>query len=234
VAVRKRDAEWLARFTAQTDRYFAVRKLYTELTRRAEAEKDAKECKALLDRAKTALEDTRAGVTLPVVRDQLDQEIKDHLNMARWAPKEAEDRAVLAGKQAPAWKLKDLDGKEHSLEDYRGKVVVLDFWYRGCGWCVRAMPQLVSLAKDFKDQPVAVLGMNIDEDEKDARFVVAKKKLNYPNLKARGIPELYKVSAYPTLILIDAKGRVAEVHSGCSPTLRQDVGASIRRLLGKK
>jgi peroxiredoxin len=232
LAVRKHDAVWLASFAAQTDRYFAASKRYTELTRQAAKTPD--ECKPLLDRAKTTLEEARAGVTLPVLRAQLDEQIKDHSNTARWTTQDIERRAALVGKPAPTWKLKDLDGKEHSLEDYRGKVVVLDFWYRGCGWCVRAMPQLVELAEDFKDQPVAVLGMNIDEDENNARFVVEKKKLNYPNLKAGGIPKLYQVSGYPTLVLIDPRGNVAEIHFGYTPTLRRDVGASIRRLLGKK
>jgi thiol-disulfide isomerase/thioredoxin len=173
-------------------------------------------------------------VTLAVLREQLDQKIKNYLNVARMVMAEAGSLAALVVKPAAAWKPKDLDGKEHSLEGYRGKVVVLDFWYRGCGWRVRAMPQLVGLAVDFKNQPVAVLGMTIDDDEKNALFVVEKKKLNYPNLKARGIPKLYQVSVYPTLILIDPEGNVAEIHRGYSPTLRKDVGASIRRLLGKK
>jgi thiol-disulfide isomerase/thioredoxin len=232
VAVRKHEADWVERFAAQSDRYFAASKRYFELLR--QAEKSPTECKALLGRAKAVLDDALGDTTLPLLRERLGERIEKHSDLARWTQEDAEGQLAVLGRPAPGWKLKDLDGKEHSLAGYRGKVVVLDFWYRGCGWCVRAMPQVVELAEDFKDQPVVVLGMNTDVNEEDARFVVQMKKLPYPNLKARGVPQHYKVHAYPTLILIDPKGNVAEFHVGYSPTLRKDVGASIRRLLGEK
>jgi thiol-disulfide isomerase/thioredoxin len=130
--------------------------------------------------------------------------------------------------------VKDLDGKSHSLKEYRGKVVVLDFWYRGCGWCVRAMPQINQLAEDFKDQPVAILGMNTDREEKDAKFVVEAMALKYPNLKAAGLPQKYGVQGFPTLILIGPDGTVRDLHVGYSPTLREDVAKEIRALLAAK
>jgi peroxiredoxin len=66
------------------------------------------------------------------------------------------------GRTAPAILGEDVDGKPFRLGDYRGKVVVLDFWYRGCGWCIKAMPQLNALAGQFEGRPVALLGMNTD------------------------------------------------------------------------
>ena len=115
---------------------------------------------------------------------------------------------------ARPWETKDLEGKTHSLEGYKGKVVILDFWYRGCGWCIRAMPQMKELAQDFKGQPVAVLGMNTDREEKDAKFVVDEMGLNYPVLKAEGLPEKYRVRGFPTLIIVDQAGKVADIHVG--------------------
>ncbi len=49
----------------------------------------------------------------------------------------------IVGHAAREWELKDLEGRPHALKDYRGKIVVLDFWYRNCIWCVRAMPQVL-------------------------------------------------------------------------------------------
>src|SRR5262249_25029221 len=129
---------------------------------------------------------------------------------------------------------KDLDGKHHSLDTYRGKVVVLDFWYRGCGWCIRAMPQVQQLSEDFKKEPVVVLGMNTDAEEKDARFVAEKMNIAYPVLRANGLQEKYKVEGFPTLIIIDQQGIVHDVHVGSSATLRKDVGNVIKDLLSKK
>jgi thiol-disulfide isomerase/thioredoxin len=153
--------------------------------------------------------------------------------MASYYMKQAEDRAAVVGKPAAEWEAKDLQGKSHALNDFHGKVVLLDFWYRGCGWCMRAMPQIIQLADEFKDQPVAILGMNTDQNEKDAQFVVDAMKLNYPVLKAHGIPEKYKVQGFPTLVIIDPNGKVADLHVGYSPTLREDVGAIVKSLLPK-
>ena len=110
---------------------------------------------------------------------------------------------------------------------------MLDFWYRGCGWCVRAMPQISQLADDFKGQPVAVLGMNTDREEKDAKFVVEAMKLDYPMLKAEGLPKKYGVQGFPTLVIIGPDGTVRDLHVGYSPTLREEVGKTIRELLKK-
>ena len=64
-----------------------------------------------------------------------------------------------------------------------------------------------------------VLGLNIDKDPADARFVVKKLTLSYPTLRALGIPKLYGVTGYPTLFLIDQKGIVRDVHIGYSPNI---------------
>jgi thiol-disulfide isomerase/thioredoxin len=138
------------------------------------------------------------------------------------------------GKPAADWELKGLDGRTHTLAEYRGKVVVLDFWYRGCGWCIKAMPQMNALAEQFAGRPVAVLGMNTDRVEDDAKFVADAMGLKYETLlRAEAMPEKYGVQGFPTLILIDPKGTVRDVHVGYSPTLRTDVAKSIEGLLPK-
>ena len=228
-----RDAAWLKSFAADADRYFAASKAYDDLTTRAAKEAGAASA-ALLARAETALKDARAGVSLPTFKDQLDHQVRRHGQMASYYAEEASNRAAVLGKPAADWELKDLEGKSHALKDYRGKVVLLDFWYRGCGWCMRAMPQVKQLADDFRGRPVAVLGMNTDRDDKDARFVVDAMALNYPVLKAEGVPPKYKVRGFPTLVIIDPEGKVADVHVGYSPTLHDEVAKVVEGLLGKK
>ncbi len=163
--------------------------------------------------------------------EQLDNHLKQQKNLHEYRIKEAKEIAEIKGKPAADWKLDDLDGKSHALADYRGKVVVLDFWYRGCGWCIRAMPQVQQLSEDFKNEAVAVLGMNNDHDEKDAQFVVDAMHLTYPVLKATDVPGKYNVHGFPTLIIIDQQGTVRDVHIGYSKTLRADVGTIIKELL---
>jgi thiol-disulfide isomerase/thioredoxin len=108
------------------------------------------------------------------------------------------------------------------------------FWYRGCGWCIKAMPQLNALAEDFAGRPVAVLGMNTDGNEADAKFVVDAMGLKYATLRAKGIPEKYGVQGFPTLILIDGEGKVRDMHVGYSPTLRAELAKAIEGLLPPK
>jgi thiol-disulfide isomerase/thioredoxin len=115
--------------------------------------------------------------------------------------------------------------------DSFGKVVVLDFWYRGCGWCIQCMPQMKEIASHFRGQPVAIFGMNTDEKVEAAKFIVKKLGLNYPSLRAKGLPEKYKVKGFPTLIIIDQKGIIRDIHVGYSPRLRVEVVEAVERLL---
>jgi thiol-disulfide isomerase/thioredoxin len=230
-AVETRAPNFLKEFASVAVRYFEASSAYEKLTE--QASKDANATKGLLAKAEATLKERRDAITMPLFREAIDHQLKSHSQMASYYEKQAKDRAEVLNKPAADWQTKDLQGKAHGLKDYRGKVVLLDFWYRGCGWCMRAMPQVMELADDFKDQPVAVLGMNTDRDEKDAQFVVDAMKLNYPVLKAEGLPEKYKVQGFPTLIIIDPEGNVADVHVGYSPTLRQDVGTVVKRLLKK-
>lgn len=108
------------------------------------------------------------------------------------------------------------------------------FWYRGCGWCIRAMPPLKEVAAHFEVKPVVVFEMNADRKEEDATFVVEKMKFNYANLKATGLPEKYKVRGFPTLIMLDQEGLIRDVHVGYSPTLKESVIESVEQLLKAK
>jgi thiol-disulfide isomerase/thioredoxin len=141
--------------------------------------------------------------------------------------------AKTLNKKAADWKLKDLSEKMHSLKQYKGKVVILDFWYRGCPWCIRAMPMINQIAKDFSASQVAVLGMNIDKDINDALFVVDKMNLVYPSLQCGDVYKKYGVTGFPTLFVIDKKGVIRDIHIGYSPDLGEKVTKKIESLLGK-
>jgi peroxiredoxin len=229
VSLEEQDPDQTKTLDRESMRYFEANQKYGDLV--TEAGKDAKRVQDLLAQAETTLKDAKSALTLPILREQIDEQLKTHRQMESYYSEEAKNRAAVLGHPAADWETKDLEGKTHSLKGYRGKVVILDFWYRGCGWCIRAMPQVKELAEDFKGQPVAVLGMNTDGDEKDAKFVVDEMALNYPVLKAKGVPEKYHVRGFPTLIIIDQEGKVADIHVGYSATLREQVARSVKRLL---
>ncbi|HVS70088.1 MAG TPA: TlpA disulfide reductase family protein [Phycisphaerae bacterium] len=138
----------------------------------------------------------------------------------------------LVNKSAPDFTLQKVGGGAISLQQLRGKIVVLDFWYRACPWCIRAMPQVNQLAIDFKHQNVVVLGMNVDHNEADAQAVINQFGLHYPSLRAsREVVQSFGVQGYPTAILIDQQGTIRAVHVGYTDSLHDDLSATIKSLL---
>jgi peroxiredoxin len=232
VAIEDRGAEWAAKLGKEAGRYFDAVEAYDAMENRAV--RDAARCRELLAEAKAGLEAARAGITAPIFLDAIEQKLAGHDRSVEYLSKQARDHAHRLGKAAQGWEAKDIDGNAHRLADYRGKVVVMDFWYRSCGWCIHAMPQVSQLSDTFRDEAVAVLGMCIDEKEADARAVIDAMGLKYPTIKAAGIPEKYGVQGYPTLIVVDQAGKVREIHVGYSPRLFEELSGLIRALLAEK
>lgn len=196
------------------------------------AQRDYARGEAIVIKAGEELRATRSQLTLPMFTTELDKMLSKHDRVVKFFKQEAQHVAGLIGKPATEWTLKDLAGRSHALADYRGKVVLMDFWYRGCGYCVEAMPELAKVSDDFKNEPFVILGMNSDEDEKDARFVADKMHLNYATtLHGPKIPDKYGVHAFPTFILIDRAGIARDVTDGYSPHLREELDQAVRKLL---
>ena len=227
-----RSAEAVAKLADEMNTYFDAADAYQKLM--DQAEKDAGRGNELSAQAKERLQHAASQLTAAMLKTQAEALLSRHDAMAKYAAQQAERFAKVVGKEAAVFETTDLDGQPCSLADYRGKVAVLDFWYRGCGWCIRAMPQINDVARTFKGRPVAVLGMNTDQDIDDAKFVVEKLGLEYPNIKAQGLPERFGVQGFPTLVVIDPKGIVRHVHVGYSPTLAADLTEKIDALLAEK
>jgi RNA polymerase sigma-70 factor (ECF subfamily) len=230
--VKTHDPAWCRELAADAERYFAADAAYHhKLTQKGRAPAEAK---AELAKAEASLKAARCGLKRVEFRERLDAMLAEHEQQAKAVLDEAERRTAMLGKPAPDWSTTDLEGKRHALKDYRGKVVILDFWYRTCSWCIRAMPQVKEIATRFADRPVVVLGMNTDPKEADAQIVVKKMGLNYATLKAAGLPEKYKVQGFPTLVVVDQEGIVRDIHVGYSPTLKEEVVRTVERLLKAK
>jgi peroxiredoxin len=228
--VKELDSVSLRNFVSDADQYFDVVKDYDAQVEAA-GKAGPDDAKAMLARAADKLKADAEAIKQPDLKASLEERLRQHEQTAKYTVEAAERRAKILGQPAPEFETTDLDGTRVRLADLRGQVVVLDFWYRGCGWCVKAMPQMNQLAADFARQPVAIFGMNTDRNEADARFVVEKMELRYPTLKAEGLPQKFGVQGFPTLIVIDKQGIVRDVHVGYSPTLRLDVGRTIQHLL---
>jgi thiol-disulfide isomerase/thioredoxin len=118
------------------------------------------------------------------------------------------------GETAPDWQLSDAEGKAHSLSEYRGKVVVMDFWATWCGPCSAIMPRMQKLHEKYKDSGVVVFGVNAWE-QSDPVAYVKKKRYSYDLLlKGEGIAEAYKVTTLPVVYIIGTDGRIIYRHVG--------------------
>jgi cytochrome c biogenesis protein CcmG/thiol:disulfide interchange protein DsbE len=135
-------------------------------------------------------------------------------------------------KPAPDFTLKDADGRPVRLSDYRGKVVLLDFWATWCEPCAMEIPWFMDLERRDKDHGFAVLGVSMDDEGWDAvKPFVSRLGVNYRVLMGNDqTAQLYGgVDALPTTFLIDREGRIAAVHVGLAD--RRDFDDGVERLL---
>ncbi len=112
---------------------------------------------------------------------------------------------------APSFTLRDLNGKQVSLSDFEGKVVILDFWATWCPPCVKEIPHFIALYDEYKDQEVAMVGISLDSKGVGVvNSFVRKHRINYPILMADGrVQGTYGgIRSIPTTFVIDPAGRI--------------------------
>ncbi len=126
-------------------------------------------------------------------------------------------KAVTGRSVAPDFTLNDSKGQPVRLADYRGKVVLLNFWATWCGPCKVEIPWFMEFEKSYRDRGFAVLGVSMDDDGWQAvKPYLAALKVNYRiALGNDRVSELYGgIDSLPTTVLIDREGRIASVHLG--------------------
>lgn len=209
--------------------YFALQKEVGSAWEKLE--KHPAEAENILQEVERLQKAAQKEITMEPFRGALEKSLSDLGGQRSYHVKSAEKKATVLNKPSPEWTAKDLSGKAFTLADFRGQVVLLDFWYRGCGWCIRAMPQIKELANHYQGRPVKVIGMCTDANPDDAKFVIEKMKLNYPTLLAEGINEKYGIQGFPTLVVLDQQGVVRDFHAGYSPELKDKLVDVVDKLL---
>ena len=134
--------------------------------------------------------------------------------------------------QAPDFTLKDADGKPVRLADYRGKVVLLDFWATWCGPCKIEIPWFMEMQRKNKDKGFEVLGVAMDDEGWDSvKPFLADMGVNYRVVIGNdSTAQAYGgVDALPTTFLIDRTGKIAAVHVGLAS--KRDFEDGIEQLL---
>jgi len=132
---------------------------------------------------------------------------------------------------AADFSLPTTDGKQLRLSDYKGKVVILDFWATWCPPCRRSIPDLIALKEEFGPKGFEIIGVSVDTDSKaDVAPFVKDNGINYPVVF--GNMQVYQqyggIRVVPTSYVIDTEGKIVKRYEGIVPieTYRADINGS--------
>ena len=145
-----------------------------------------------------------------------------------WPWARAASRPVAAACPADAkranldFTMKDMNGRDVKLSDYKGKVILLDFWATWCGPCKFEIPGFVELQTKYGKHGLQVIGVSVDDTVKQLQPYVAEYKMNYPVLQGLGhddVQEAYgPMWGIPTSVVISRDGLICAKHTGLPPT----------------
>lgn len=117
------------------------------------------------------------------------------------------------GQRAPDFTLTTLDGQPVSLADFRGQVVLIEFWQSTCPDCLEALPHTAELARRFQDRGLVLLGVNLDHDPQAAQAALAQLGLAEVMItlggnldRAMEVVHLFEVPLVPHVVLVDRRG----------------------------
>ena len=139
----------------------------------------------------------------------------------------------LTGQSAPDFALKSSTGENLRLSEFRGDVVMVNFWATWCGPCRQEMPLLDELYSRYGRVGFSLLGVNIDDNSSKAMDMVSELGVTFPVLfdSRKEVSKLYQVDAMPVTVLIVREGTVRYVHHGYKPGYEEKYLDQIRSLL---
>jgi peroxiredoxin len=138
-----------------------------------------------------------------------------------------------AGGPAPAFTLAALSGQQSALSEYKGQVVMVNFWATWCGPCQQEMPLLDQMYKKYKPAGFTLIGVNVDKEGPAVKELLARKPVSFPVLldPANQVSKAYHVDEMPSSVIIDRKGQIRYIHRGYKPGDENEYQDRIRQLI---
>lgn len=139
------------------------------------------------------------------------------------------------GQAAPNFRVITTSGQSVSLDNYRGYVLVLDFFAPWCIPCRASAPHIVDMRRKYGRQGLQVLGLNADDDGGGMRSFADEYRITYPLATAgERVQNDFGIRSVPVMFVIDKRGVVAEVYRGFNDEIGRSMEVLIRRLLAEK
>jgi peroxiredoxin len=134
---------------------------------------------------------------------------------------------------APDFTLRTADGRNLRLQELRGQVVMVNFWASWCAPCRVEMPHLNRLADKYRSSGFTLLGVNVDDDPRNATAAASKLGVRFPVLLDgdKKVVKLYDVATMPSTVLIDRDGRMRYLHRGYREGYEETYDKQVRELL---
>jgi len=141
--------------------------------------------------------------------------------------------AIAPSSTAPDFTLHTMGGPNMRLQEQRGKVVMINFWATWCGPCRQEMPHLDRLYDKYKSSGFVLMGINVDDDTRNAAAVAAKLGVRFPVLldTDKQVSRLYDLSTMPSTVIVDRDGKVRYVHRGYLSGYEDTYDKQVRELL---
>ena len=134
---------------------------------------------------------------------------------------------------APGFSLPSRDGSPISLTQFKGQVVMINFWASWCGPCRQEMPLLDSIYRKYNKLGFTLIGVNVEPDKAAAEAWLKQTPVTFPVLfdTKSTVSQLYSVPGMPTTVFIDRKGNVRTLHQGYKPGDENEYLDQIRTLI---
>lgn len=155
------------------------------------------------------------------------------LALLAWAIGIAHGKVPDIGAPVPDFTLRSNGGKNLKLSEYRGQVVMINFWATWCAPCRQELPHLNRLYDQYRKAGFVLLGVNVDDNAKAAQDMVSHLQVRFPVLydTAKQVSKRYDVDAMPMTLIVDRGGKLRYLHRGYRAGVERDYEAKIREIL---